>query len=203
MVGLKSFGEAAWACEQVFNTQLAEQRAAEPPLIEFADWVLGYLGDWVEDIAAHRSGLRNERDVQVAAGKLAGAGLAGEPAPDISLPIGVPPRTCRAAATSICVRWTLHRHAAGRSTGSGVAIAPGGADDLSFELDLSKLDQMAEPSSEPGAVAPPAPTLADPAASAMFDRFDDAAASAGDASNAVRSSVRSTSTSAGRSTRRS
>ena len=36
MVGLKSFGEAAWSCEQVFNTQLAEQRAAEPPLIEFA-----------------------------------------------------------------------------------------------------------------------------------------------------------------------
>src|SRR4029077_19256279 len=33
MVGLKAFGEAAWACEQVFNTQLAEQRAAEPPLI--------------------------------------------------------------------------------------------------------------------------------------------------------------------------
>ena len=54
MVGLKSFGEAAWACEQVFNTQLAEQRAAEPPLIEFTDWVLGYLGEWVEDIAAHR-----------------------------------------------------------------------------------------------------------------------------------------------------
>ena len=55
MVGLKSFGEAAWSCEQIFNTQLAEQRAAEPPLIEFTQWVLGYLGDWVEDIAAHRS----------------------------------------------------------------------------------------------------------------------------------------------------
>ena len=45
MVGLKAFGEAAWACEQLFNTQLAEQRAAEPPLLEFADWVLGHLGD--------------------------------------------------------------------------------------------------------------------------------------------------------------
>src|SRR5205085_3091836 len=49
MVGLKSFGEAAWACEQVFNTQLAEQRPAEPPLIEFATWVLGHLSAWVED----------------------------------------------------------------------------------------------------------------------------------------------------------
>ena len=29
MVGLKDFGEAAWACEQLYNTRLAEQRAAD------------------------------------------------------------------------------------------------------------------------------------------------------------------------------
>src|SRR5204862_4660939 len=89
MVGLKSFGEEAWACEQVFNTQLAEQRAAEPPLIEFTQWVLGYLGEWVEDIAAHRSGQRNEREVQAAAAKVA-SGASAEPAPDIALPIAMP-----------------------------------------------------------------------------------------------------------------
>ena len=26
MVGLMPFGEAAWVCEQVYNTQLADQR---------------------------------------------------------------------------------------------------------------------------------------------------------------------------------
>jgi len=56
MVGLKDFGEGAWACEQLYNTQLAEQGAAPQSLIDFTDWSLGYLGGWVEDIAAKRDG---------------------------------------------------------------------------------------------------------------------------------------------------
>src|SRR6185295_10140831 len=80
MVGLKSFGEAAWACEQVFNTQLAEQRAAEPALVEFATWVLGHLSTWVEDIAAHRDADRVTRRLAT-----------GEGTSDIALPIGLPP----------------------------------------------------------------------------------------------------------------
>ncbi len=55
MVGLKDFGEAAWSCEKLFNTRLAEQRAAEPDLLEFTGWVLQYLGGWVEEISARRS----------------------------------------------------------------------------------------------------------------------------------------------------
>jgi len=30
MVGLKDFGEAAWSCEQLYNTHLADQSAAAP-----------------------------------------------------------------------------------------------------------------------------------------------------------------------------
>ncbi len=91
MVGLNAFGEAAWAGEQVFNTQLAEQRAAEPPLLEFADWVLDYMGKWVEDIATHRSGGRNEREVKAAAERLGrGAPMVAAPS-DIELPLGLPP----------------------------------------------------------------------------------------------------------------
>ena len=33
MVGLKDFGEAAWAFEQVLNTWLADQRPATPELL--------------------------------------------------------------------------------------------------------------------------------------------------------------------------
>ncbi|HEV7575537.1 MAG TPA: Hpt domain-containing protein [Caldimonas sp.] len=158
MVGLKSFGEAAWSCEQVFNTQLAEQRAAEAPLIEFSEWVLAYLGEWVEDIAAHRSGNRNEREVQLAAGRLAGGGA--EPASDIALPIGMPP--------DLPSRSDLDLRAPEPAAAEPVAESA----DLSFELDLSSLDRLAEPGSAPDAPAVPMPTLAD--SSAMFDRFDDA-----------------------------
>ncbi len=55
MVGLKDFGEAAWSCEKLYNTRLAEQRAAETDLIEFTGWALQYLGSWVEEIAARRA----------------------------------------------------------------------------------------------------------------------------------------------------
>ena len=54
MVGLKDFGEAAWSCEKLYNTRLAEQRAAEPDLLDFTGWALQYLGSWVEEIAARR-----------------------------------------------------------------------------------------------------------------------------------------------------
>jgi chemosensory pili system protein ChpA (sensor histidine kinase/response regulator) len=54
MVGLKDFGEAAWTCEQLYNTHLAEQRAAEPAFVAFTSWSLGYLGAWIEEIGGRR-----------------------------------------------------------------------------------------------------------------------------------------------------
>jgi len=180
MVGLQAFGEAAWACEQVFNTQLAEQRAAEAQLLDFADWVLAYLGDWIEDIAAHRTGLHNERDVQTAAAKLAGTGIAAEPAPDIALPIGMPADLPTSSdldllpvgETSTITPLEPPTAPAGDSAAAEEppAIQVEDGDGLAFELDLSKFGR-----SEPGAPAAPAtPTLADPAAAAMFDHFDEA-----------------------------
>ncbi len=52
MVGLKEFGEGAWVCEQLYNTQLAEQGAAAPALLDFTRWSLDEFGGWVEEIAA-------------------------------------------------------------------------------------------------------------------------------------------------------
>ncbi len=71
MVGLKAFGEAAWVCEQIYNTQLADQRAAEPRLLAFTGWVLGYLGEWVEQIAARATIDHDAKTVQAAAERLA------------------------------------------------------------------------------------------------------------------------------------
>ena len=51
MVGLREFGAAAWACEQVYNNRLAEQRPADPPLLEFTSRALAELANWVDAIA--------------------------------------------------------------------------------------------------------------------------------------------------------
>ncbi len=51
MVGFNEFGEAAWSLEQLLNSWLAEQKPAEPALIELSDKALHGLGRWVEDIA--------------------------------------------------------------------------------------------------------------------------------------------------------
>jgi chemosensory pili system protein ChpA (sensor histidine kinase/response regulator) len=52
MVGLKVFGEAAWACEQLYNVRLAETSRLEEDLAAFSADALRELGAWVEAIAA-------------------------------------------------------------------------------------------------------------------------------------------------------
>jgi chemosensory pili system protein ChpA (sensor histidine kinase/response regulator) len=67
MVGLKEFGEAAWACEQLYNSHLADQRAAAAPLLDFTAWSLGELGNWVEDIAVRQDRSRSAAAIKAAA----------------------------------------------------------------------------------------------------------------------------------------
>jgi chemosensory pili system protein ChpA (sensor histidine kinase/response regulator) len=81
MVGLKEFGEAAWACEQIYNSQLAEQRAAEGPLLDFTGRALGELSQWVEAIAADRAGALDASSIRAAANALSGRGDTAAPAP--------------------------------------------------------------------------------------------------------------------------
>ncbi|MDP1650075.1 MAG: Hpt domain-containing protein [Rubrivivax sp.] len=54
MVGLPEFGDAAWACEQLFNARLAHAPLMDQPLRLFSGEVLDCLGAWVEAIAAGR-----------------------------------------------------------------------------------------------------------------------------------------------------
>ena len=60
MVGLGDFGDAAWACEQLFNARIAKEARLDPALQVFTGEALAYLGGWAEAIAAgmaqgHRS----------------------------------------------------------------------------------------------------------------------------------------------------
>jgi chemosensory pili system protein ChpA (sensor histidine kinase/response regulator) len=56
MVGLADFGEAAWACEQLYNARLAEGGGADAALSGLTHDALAYLADWVQAIADGRDG---------------------------------------------------------------------------------------------------------------------------------------------------
>jgi chemosensory pili system protein ChpA (sensor histidine kinase/response regulator) len=60
MVGLGDYGDAAWACEQLFNSRIAKEARLDPALQAFTGEALSYLGGWAEAIAdgsdlGHRS----------------------------------------------------------------------------------------------------------------------------------------------------
>ncbi|MCV5997869.1 Hpt domain-containing protein, partial [Enterococcus faecalis] len=52
MVGLHDFGEAAWACEQLYNMWLADQRPASEELLTLTGDALEYLAAWIGEIAS-------------------------------------------------------------------------------------------------------------------------------------------------------
>jgi chemosensory pili system protein ChpA (sensor histidine kinase/response regulator) len=55
MVGMDAFGEGAWACEQLYNTRLAEVvPSGDAALLGFTGEALDYLTDWCAQIAAHQ-----------------------------------------------------------------------------------------------------------------------------------------------------
>ncbi|HEY0820955.1 MAG TPA: Hpt domain-containing protein, partial [Rhizobacter sp.] len=87
MVGLKEFGEAGWICEQVYNTWLAEQKAADPGLMSFTGNTLGYFAEWVEAIARQQPAGFTSAPVKAAADALgrgeAVPAIAASPANDL------------------------------------------------------------------------------------------------------------------------
>lgn len=89
MVGLPEFGEAAWACERLYNTQLADHRPAEGPLIEFTDWALTELGGWIAEIAGQSETQRSAAAITESAARIAkGLPMADAlPPSDIELPL--------------------------------------------------------------------------------------------------------------------
>jgi chemosensory pili system protein ChpA (sensor histidine kinase/response regulator) len=72
MVGLREFGEAAWACEQLYNARLAQSGVVDSAMQQFTAEALAYLGGWTEAIA-HGDGMLgsyNAADVATAADAL-------------------------------------------------------------------------------------------------------------------------------------
>ncbi len=162
MVGLKEFGEAAWACEQMYNTQLADHRAAGPELIDFTKGVLARLADWVADIAAHRDAARTASAIKAAAQRLA----AGQPA----LPLVTAPAPLSEAEALSAFGFSLPPDLpSAEALELPAAAAAPAAPEVAFELDLSALDGVA--AAAPAVAAPTAASV-DFDLQAMDESFD-------------------------------
>ncbi len=134
MVGLNEFGEAAWACEQLYNARLADSSHLEQDLQHFTHDAFADLHDWVEAIAAGQGQPAGAATLSARADALR-HGAAAETSDG---PVEAP-----AAAGELLER---------------LPHLPSAAD-LSFDFDLA-LDAAAEPAT--AADAPPAaevPTL--------------------------------------------
>ena len=168
MVGLREFGEAAWACEQLYNTQLADHRAAQPPLLDFTRWALAQLGSWVDDIAARRDAGRSAAPIQAAAQRLASGetDFPLESAQQLGLPKDLP------AAADLDLPKLDAAPPSLASLPQAAPVAPLASaqppvEEVSFELDLSGLDDvpsLAAPSAPAMAATPTAPETFDPQA---------------------------------------
>jgi chemosensory pili system protein ChpA (sensor histidine kinase/response regulator) len=140
MVGLKDFGDAAWICEQLYNTHLAEQRAAGPALIEFTGWSLGYLGAWSEEIAARTPVGHDVATVKAQADRLTQRLTDADPNPsDISLPLGLPPNLPTAQDLDLGSMALASETLPSIDTGANVEAARK-RDILAFELDLAAFE---------------------------------------------------------------
>ena len=89
MVGLTAFGEAAWACEQLFNARLAEAVVrADEPLCDFTGRALDQLEDWIgrvaegQDDAPQGTALMAEAQAL----RLGGQGAVAQAVPDLAVP---------------------------------------------------------------------------------------------------------------------
>ena len=70
MVGLADFGEAAWACEQLYNARLAHSPHMDEPLGQFTAQALDYLEGWTGAIRGQRDDGHHKQAVIEAAGAL-------------------------------------------------------------------------------------------------------------------------------------
>ncbi|HEY9064582.1 MAG TPA: Hpt domain-containing protein [Burkholderiaceae bacterium] len=190
MVGLKEFGEAAWACEQLYNSHLAEQRAAAAPFLDFTAWSLAELGAWVDDIAARRDASRSAAAIRAAAQRAGEeqAEASADPVSDIALPLTdvplevappvAPAASLPAAQPDQLQPLTLDFADALSSIDLDLRVEPpparhapaASADadavalpELSFELDLGSLD-LPPAEATPVAEVPPVEALHEPPA---------------------------------------
>ncbi len=88
MVGLGTYGEAAWAVEQLYNTRLADEKPADKKLLSFSNEALDELAAWRDDIAAGKAGHRTPQRLRERADALR-LGIAASVAAPVPAPAPV------------------------------------------------------------------------------------------------------------------
>ena len=94
MVGLRDYGEAAWACEQLYNARLAEAPRMDAELDAFTRDALDHLAEWTDAIAVGQGRTQAPGPIVAAADSLRLQGvripIGGLPTADATLPLAAP-----------------------------------------------------------------------------------------------------------------
>ena len=154
MVGLKEFGEAAWACEQLYNTHLAEQSAARQPLLDFTGWSLSYLAGWVDAITHQREGAHDAATVIDAAQQ---AGETPPAAPLESVSAHAAPRLPSDLPSAADLDLGIFERLPVPEPGLALPAAEADPPMPEFELDLGGLDGATASSRPAPLTTPPDP----------------------------------------------
>jgi chemosensory pili system protein ChpA (sensor histidine kinase/response regulator) len=149
MVGLKQFGEAAWAVEQCFNLWLAQERPASADLLDLGQAIAAQMRDWIARIA------RDPRADLAVAGWVGAAqrvreGSAFESPVASRPPAASDPKGCDSAAPEAPT-------ALSSGVGAGVWAA---SEDLVLDADALIADTVIAADEPPPAASAAAPTEA-------------------------------------------
>ncbi|MFT3817704.1 MAG: Hpt domain-containing protein [Rubrivivax sp.] len=94
MVGLRDYGDAAWACEQLYNARLAEAPRMDAELDAFTRDALDHLAEWTDAIAVGQGHALTPGAIVAAADSLRLQGvripIGGLPTADATLPLAAP-----------------------------------------------------------------------------------------------------------------
>ena len=182
MVGLRDFGEAAWACEQLYNVRLAQSPMPDEPLVKLTSEALTYLRSWTDAIEAEVLGGHTAQAVAQAADALRLQGISLRIAPArLAAAVAVPAAPSAPASSAPAVPATAAPLApasglAANSLAARVSNLPSAADldlglpqpaaaaspaqpEVEFDLDLGQdldldLDLPAAPSAPAVAALP-------------------------------------------------
>jgi chemosensory pili system protein ChpA (sensor histidine kinase/response regulator) len=213
MVGLKDFGEAGWAFEQLYNARLADQAILDTALAGFTREGLVYMGDWVNAIEALRHGGHDSNVVREAADAMRLHGRRQVLAlPSAQQTSAEPPKASMAPAAELqaptpAARMDTDPMAAVRSSAESFNAVSRpmtlGQDDVQVDVnprvvgsrashatafDATQLDSLPQPSMRGGAAFKPmvAPPPAEPASKNAAVAFTAAGLAAGAAAAAMK-----------------
>ncbi len=171
MVGLKDFGEAGWACEQLYNARLADTPVeADAPLREFTARALDQLSAWVQALSRRQphdftsAALVREATALREGTPLAAAPVAAPPAAPVAAPAASPAPDVAApapAAATPAAAAPAPTPTPAPAPAPSAATAPALLAPVSFGSTLASITRAAAPVAPPEAPAP-APAVVPP-----------------------------------------